>query len=147
MNCHLSPSCQFFFHYKVTRIARVYKHAATNENSLDLKPFKLKLVLPGSFLIKFSSLSAPTKIEDLTAGSDEKTQRRPTGDRTQGLASSDWLERATGIRKILGLIPGGPALCFLSAHAVSYSTLVGAEREENLIRNDPGNSEFTIEWI
>ena len=33
--------------------------------------------------IKFSSLSAPTKIEELTAGSDEKTQRSPAGNRTQ----------------------------------------------------------------
>ena len=48
--------------------------------------------------IKFSSLSAPTKIEELTAGSDEKTQR----------------------------------------------IFVGVEREENLIRNDPDESEFTI---
>ena len=31
--------------------------------------------------IKFSSLSAPTKIEELTAGSDEKTQRSPAGNR------------------------------------------------------------------
>ena len=38
--------------------------------------------------IKFSSLSAPTKIEELTAGSDEKTQRSPAGNRTQGLANS-----------------------------------------------------------
>ena len=29
--------------------------------------------------VKFSSLSAPTKIEELTAGSDEKTQRSPAG--------------------------------------------------------------------
>ena len=43
---------------------------------------KLQVVnslLSGSFLIKFSSLSAPTKIEELTAGSDEKTQRSPAG--------------------------------------------------------------------
>ena len=41
-----------------------------------------------SFLIKFSSLSAPTKIAELTAGSDEKIQRSPAGNRTQGLALS-----------------------------------------------------------
>ena len=63
-------------------------------------------------LIRFSSLSAPTKIEELTARSDEKTQRSPAGDRTQGLAK-----------------------------------FVGAEREENLIRNDPDKSEFTIEAL
>ena len=48
--------------------------------------------------IKSSSLSAATKIEELTAGSDEK-------------------------------------------HS---SIFVGAEREENLIRNDPDKSEFTM---
>ena len=41
-----------------------------------------------NFVIKFSTLSAPTKIEELTAGSDEKTQRSPAGNRTQGLANS-----------------------------------------------------------
>ena len=46
-----------------------------------------ELALVGSFLIKFSSLSAPTKIK-LTAGSDEKTQRSPAGNRTQDLANS-----------------------------------------------------------
>ena len=46
-----------------------------------------------TIFFKFSSLSAPTKIEELTAGSDEKN--------------------------------------------------VGAEREENLIRNDPDKSELT----
>ena len=60
-------------------------------------------LLSGSFLIKFSSLSAPTKIEELTTGSDEKTQRSPAENRTQGLANSS--------RK-LGLIPGGAVLCF-----------------------------------
>ena len=45
-------------------------------------------LLSGSFLIKFSSLSAPTKIEELTAGSDEKTQRSPAGNRIQGLVKS-----------------------------------------------------------
>ena len=74
MNFRLSPSCQFFFHYEVTRIARVHKHASTNDNSLDLGPFNRKLALVGIILIKFSSLSAPTKIEELTAGSDEKRE-------------------------------------------------------------------------
>ena len=66
-----------------------------------------------------SSLSAPTKIEELTAGSDEKTQRSPAGNRTQGLANSSRTDPA-----------------------VSSSIFVGAEREE-LIRNDPDKSEFT----
>ena len=39
VNFRLSPSCQFLFHYEVTRIARVYKHATTNNNSLDLDPW------------------------------------------------------------------------------------------------------------
>ena len=53
--------------------------------------FCRKLALVGIIPIKFSSLSAPTlatKIEELTAGSDEKTQRSPAGNRTQGLANS-----------------------------------------------------------
>ena len=68
------------------------------------------------YWIKFSSLSAPTKIEELTTGSDEKTQRSRAGNRTQGLANS-----------------------------VSSFIFVGAdhEREGNLIRNDPDKSEFT----
>ena len=53
----------------------------------------------------------------------------------------------TRIRKTLGLVLGGAALCFSSDPAVSFSTFVGAEREENLIRNDPDKSEFTIERI
>ena len=58
VNFRLSPSCQFFFHYEVTRIARVYKHAATNDNSLDLDPFNRKLALVGIIpnqLFSFSS--------------------------------------------------------------------------------------------
>ena len=38
--------------------------------------------------IKFSSLSAPTKIEELTAGSDEKNTAQPRRESNQGLASS-----------------------------------------------------------
>ena len=47
---------------------------------------------------------------------------------------AQWLERATRIRKTLGSIPGGGALCFFfsSDPAVSSSIFVGAEREENL---------------
>ena len=43
-----------------------------------------KLALVGKFLIKFYSLSAPTKIEELTAGSDEKTQRSPRRESNPG---------------------------------------------------------------
>ena len=41
-----------------------------------------------TFFLINSSLSAPTKIEELTAGSEEKTQRSPAGNRTQDLANS-----------------------------------------------------------
>ena len=64
-----------------------------------------------------STLSAPTKIEGLTVGSDEKKKHSaaPPG------------------------IPGGAALCFFfsSDLTVSSSIFVGAERVENLIRNFP----------
>ena len=42
-------------------------------------------------------------------------------------------EHATRIRKTLGSIPGGAALCFSSDLIDSSSIFVGAEREENLI--------------
>ena len=72
-------------------------------------------LLSGLFLIKFSSLSAPTRIEELTAGSDEKhsaaESRKFTRSSRCGFVAQ-WLERATRIRKTLGSIPGGAALCF-----------------------------------
>ena len=47
------------------------------------------LVCQSSFFLINSSLSAPTKIEELTAGSDEKnTAQPPAGNRTQDLANS-----------------------------------------------------------
>ena len=63
---------------------RAIAHALSGPTSIS----NVNSLLSGSFLIKFSSLSAPTKIEELTAGSDEKTQRSPAGNRTQGLANS-----------------------------------------------------------
>ena len=49
-------------------------------------------LLSGSFLIKFSSPSAPTKIGELTAQSwirrKKKTQHSPAWDRTQGIGNS-----------------------------------------------------------
>ena len=71
--------------------------------------FNRKLALVGIIPIKFSSLSAPTKIEELAAGSDEKTQRSPAGN--CGFVAQ-WLERATRIRKTLGSIPGGGCAVF-----------------------------------
>ena len=101
----------------MTRIARVYKHAATIDNSLDLDPFNRKFALVGIIPNQLFSFSS----------------------------DKDRLERATRFRKILGSIPGGAALCFFSSDpAVSSSIFVGAEREE-LIRNDPDKSEFTLE--
>ena len=56
------------------------------------------------------------------------------------------LERATRIRKTLAWVrfPAGLRCVFSSDPAVSSSIFVGAEREENLIRNNPDKSEFTI---
>ena len=62
------------------------KHSFIALLARDEKNKDRKLALVGKFLIKFSSLSAPTKIEELTAGSYEKTQRSPAGNRTQDLA-------------------------------------------------------------
>ena len=58
VNSRLSPSCPFFFYYEVTRIARVYKHAETNENSLDLNPFDRKTLgsIPGGAALCFFHL-------------------------------------------------------------------------------------------
>ena len=61
---------------------------------------------------------------------------------------AQWLERATRIRKILGSIPGGAALYFfLSDPAVSSSIFVGAEREENLIRNIPTRASLRLRFL
>ena len=69
-------------------------------------------LLSGSFLIKFSSLSAPTEIEELTVGSDEKNN---TGQPRQESNPGSWLE-------------------FSSDPTVSSSIFVGAVREDNLIQ-------------
>ena len=66
MNFRLSPSCQFFFHYEVTRIARVYKHAATNDNSLDLDPFNRKLAFVGIIPNQLFSLSSDKLISRIS---------------------------------------------------------------------------------
>ena len=58
---------------KVTRNARVYKYAATNENQLDLNPFNSKLaLLSGSFLISLIRLSTVIQCSTLC------TQRKVT---------------------------------------------------------------------
>ena len=124
-----------------------------------------------SRLIKFSSLSAPTKIEKLTSGSDEKhsaalpgieprvlripfahSNHRATKPQRElrvnfRLSSSCQFffhHEVTRIARVyMGSIPGGAAPCLFSSDpAVSSSIFVGAEREENLIRNDPNKSEF-----
>ena len=87
VNFRLSPSCQFFFHYEVTRIARVYKHAATNDKSLDLDPFNRKLALVGIIpnqLFSFSSDNFKDRRTDSRIRR-KKTQRSPAGNRTQDL--------------------------------------------------------------
>ena len=95
----------------MTRIARVYKHAATNDNSLDLDPFNRKFALVGII---------PNQLFSFSSDKDRRTDR---------------------VR-----FPAGLRCVFSSDPAVSSSIFVGAEREE-LIRNDPDKSEFTIEWI
>ena len=58
---------------KVTRNARVYQHAVTNENQLDLNPFNGKLaLLSGSFLISLIRLSTVIQCSTLC------TQRKVT---------------------------------------------------------------------
>ena len=55
----------------------IVTHRSSSKVKLSQLQFLMVYVnslLSGSFLIKLSSLSAPTKIEELTAGSDEKTQ-------------------------------------------------------------------------
>ena len=91
------------------------------------------------FQIKFSSLSAPTKIEELTAGSDEKTQRSPAGNRTQGLANSSrtlWplsYEATTGTfekRIWLGMIPTRASLRLWYSFSYESNTKEDAKRFE-----------------
>ena len=78
-----------------------------------------------NFTFEFSSLSAPTKIEELTAGSDEKTQRRPWVRFPAGLRSARvffHLIRLSGLvslselkekRISLGMIPTRASLRFI----------------------------------
>ena len=83
VNFRLSPSCQlfFFFHYEVTRIARVYKHAATNDNSLDLDPFNRKLALVGIIPIKilFSFSTDKDRRTDMQPDQTKKHSAAPPG--------------------------------------------------------------------
>ena len=88
VNFRLSPSCQFFLHYEVTRIARVYKHGATNDNSLDLHHFNYKLALVG--IIPNHSLLFQLRQRQKSRQPDQtkKKQRSPAGNRIQGLANA-----------------------------------------------------------
>ena len=104
--------------------ARQHHHQVAQNGLLQNTSVIVNSLLSGSFLIKSSSLSAPTKIEELTAESDKKTQRSPAGNRTQGLANSSlrpWVRFPAGLRCV-----------FSSDPAVSSSIFVGAEREEDL---------------
>ena len=89
-------------------------------------------ILP--FLIKFSSHSAPTRIEELTAGSDEKHSAAPPGiePRVLRILVARYNHWATKPQREL---------------RVNSSIFVGAEREESLIRNDPDKSEFTTSLL
>ena len=113
VNFRLSPSCQFFFHYEVTRIARVYKHAATNDNSLDLDPFnrkrKKKKKRTDSLVKVENSRAVPVVASSLS------------GKRVRLEFARPWVRFPAGLRCV-----------FSSDPAVSSSIFVGAEREENL---------------
>ena len=93
--------------------------------------------------VKSSSLSALTKIEELTAGSDGESREFTRSSRCGFVAQ--WLERATGIRKILGSIPGGAALCFFVWSGCQFFYLCRSWKRREFDKNDPDKSEFTIQ--
>ena len=80
-------------------------------------------LLSGSFLIN-SSLSAPTKIEELTAGSDEKNTAQPRRESNP----------ATRFRKTLGSIPGGAALCFFRLIRLSVLLSLSELKEKSWLK-------------
>ena len=89
-------------------------------------------IIPNQILFSFSS--------DKDRRTDSRIRRKNTAQPRQ--------ESNPGSCEFLGSIPGGAALYFFSSDpAVSSSIFVEAEREENLIRNDPDKSEITIERI
>ena len=93
-----------------------------------LRELALVGIIPNQILFSFSS--------DKDRRTDSRIRRKKRREFPWGSCRSfvaQWLERATRIRKTLGLIPGGAALCFSSDPAVSSSIFVGAEREESLI--------------
>ena len=57
---------------------------------------------------------------------------------------AQWLERATRIRKTLGSIPGGAALCFFVWSGCQFFYLCRCWKRREFDRNDPDKSEFTI---
>ena len=94
----------------------------------SLRELALVWIIPNQILFSFSS--------DKDRRTDSQIRRRKRREFPWGSCRSfvaQWLERATRIRKTLGLIPGGAALCFSSDPAVSSSIFVGAEREKSLI--------------
>ena len=106
----------------MTRIARVYKHAATNDKSLDLDPFNRKLALVGII---------PNQLFSFSSDKDRRTDSR--------IRRKNTAQPRRPVR-----FPAGLRCVFSSDPAVSSSIFVGAEREE-LIRNDPDKSEFTMD--
>ena len=113
---------------------RLWSNQPNNSSSVNL-------LLPGSFLIKFSSLSAPTKIEEPTAGSDEKKRKHGAARRESNPGSCEFLWHAltTELRSHEARpwvrFPAGLRRVFSSDLAVSPSIFVRAEREENLINS------------
>ena len=57
---------------------------------------------------------------------------------------AQWLERATRIRKTLGSIPGGAALCFFVWSGCQFFYLCRCWKRREFDKNDPDKSEFTI---
>ena len=110
----------------------------------------LNSLLSGSFLIN-SSLSAPTKIEELTAGSDEKnTAQPPPGIEPRILRilvarSNHWATKPQRELRVnfstLRVIVGR---CVLVDSGNPGHLVV---EKELTARNDPDKSEFTIEGI
>ena len=58
-------------------------------------------------------------------------------------SEAQWLERATRIRKILGSIPGGAALCFFRLIRLSVLLSLSELKEKSLIWN---NFFFLVIW-
>ena len=120
--CACDPGPVFCRSYRVlvtlARMAMELQEYRKGSGTVSIEVFPLgkqllvtvNSLLSGSFLLKFSSLSAPTKIEELTAGYQTKKHSAAPP----------------------GIEPRVLRCVFSSDPAVSSSIFVGAEREENL---------------